>query len=97
MFYAAGVFFGSLARHAEGFKPLGKDHVAFIDLFGNIPPFIRKSDDPVRRHGYELLFPHVFERNTNAGLGKSQLPGNVDGMRVGFLPGKEHDGLEVIL
>lgn len=83
MFNAARILHGCLLVHAKVHEPLGKHGVAFIHGLGDFFSNAAEGDMALVIHEDITVFAQIFHGHADAGLGKGQLVGDVDGADIG--------------
>lgn len=92
----AGVLRGSLSADAQGFQPLGQDPMALIDHFRDLFSRGSQGNVTVFVHADMAAVAEILHGHADAGLGKSQLIGDIDGTDIWLIQTEDQDGLQII-
>lgn len=85
MFDTAGVIDGRFFVYAQLHKPFRERRVPLVDGLCDQAAGFRQGDVARFIHQNMPAVTEIFHGDTDAGLGKSQLIGDVDGAHIGFL------------
>ena len=96
MLDAAGVFHSSLFVHAQEHEPLGQGRMAFIYGFRDLSSGVGQGDKTIAVDDDKTVFPEIFHSYADAGLGKIQFKGDIDGTDVRFAPAEDQDRFQII-
>lgn len=92
----AGVLGGSLLIDSQRFQPLGQDPVALIDHFRDLFSGGGQGYVAVFIHADMAAVAEILHGHADAGLGKSQLIGDINGADIWLSQTEDQDGLQII-
>ena len=96
MLNAAGVGAGGFGGHAQSHQQIAQNTVALIDTSGNFQAFRCQGEQPVGVCFHVAVFPQLFHGDGNAGFGKVQHIGHVNGTDMTVLFLQHQYGFQII-
>ncbi len=96
VFNPTGVFFCSLFRNAQLDEPVGEQGMPLIDGFGDLAAGFGQGDVAVLIYQNMPCISQVFHGDADAGLGKCQFIGDVDGTDVAVFLTENQNGFQII-
>ena len=79
MLDAAGILSSNSGIHTDGSQPVRKKCVTFIDFLCNFPPLIQQGDVAFLVHFNIFPIAEILHSYADAGLGHTQIVGNING------------------
>ena len=97
MFDAAGVGGGGFPIDPQKDQPVGQQGVPLIHPLRDFPALVRQQQEIPVGHLHIAVFPQLLHGHADAGLGKAQLHGDIDGTHPALALLEHQDGFQIIL
>lgn len=96
VFHPAGICGSCLRGNPQTDQPAGQELVAFINFFCNRASRFGEGDMPLFVHDDVTAGAQIFHGHTDAGFGKSQFRGDIDGAHLGMTLAKNQNCLQIV-
>lgn len=97
VFHPAGILGGHLGADPQLGEPQGEQSVPLVDALGDLQPLVRELNGPLLAHGDGSVLPEDLHSPADAGFGKVEMPGHVDGPHQALFLLQDQYGLQIVL